>query len=134
MVMMVIDSGAIHFIGTGDRNMMTMITKIMMMMMLMMIRMLLTIVMVLMMIDSRGPSTLLALGIEGEIRCHVRGPDMGKETGYVKRDRTKQLCKKLKLITFSRAPLPVRLINVNVPGQPKVCHLGNSAFANLSRN
>ena len=84
MVMMVIDSGAIHFIGTGDRNMMVMITKIMMMMMLMMIRMLLTIVMVLMMIDSRGPSTLLALGIEAEIRCHVRGPDMGKETGYVK--------------------------------------------------
>ena len=74
---MVIDSGAIHFIGTGDRNMMLMITKIMMMMMLMMIRMLLTIVMVLMMIDSRGPSTFLALGIEGEIRCHVRGPDMG---------------------------------------------------------
>ena len=59
--------------------------------MIMMIRMLLTIVMVLMMIDSRGPSTLLALGIEAEIRCHVRGPDMGKETGYVKRDRRKQI-------------------------------------------
>ena len=56
-----------------------------------MIKMLSTIVMVLMMIDSRGPSTLLALGIEAEIRCHVRGPDMGKETGYVKRDRRKQI-------------------------------------------
>ena len=64
----------------------------MMMMIVMKIGILLTIVMVLMMIDSRGPSTLLALGIEGEIRCHVRGPDMGKETGYVKRDRKTQLC------------------------------------------
>ena len=64
----------------------------MMMMVMMKIGILLTIVMVLMMIDSRGPSTLLALGIEAEIRCHVRGPDTGKETGYVKRDQTKQLC------------------------------------------
>ena len=57
---------------------------------------------------TRGPSTLLALGIEAEIRCHVRGPDMGKETGYVKRDRKKQLCTNNYIFQSSSSSTPHR--------------------------
>ena len=72
---------------------------------------------------TRGPSTLLALGTEEE----MRRDGMRRRRLYEKEKNWKQF-------TFSWASFPVGLINVHIPGQAKVCHLGHPALPNLQED